>query len=45
MKKPVMLALVSLLCLGAGGYFSYQQFAAKTPPLDELQGLSLPDTE
>ena len=45
MNKTVVLALVSLLCLGAGGFIGYQQFAARTPPLDQLQGISLPDTE
>ena len=45
MRKPIMLALACLLCLGAGGFIGYQQFAAKTPPLDELQGIALPDIE
>lgn len=45
LRKHLVLVLVGVLCLGAGGYLGMRQFASKMPDLASLENLQLPDVE
>ena len=45
LRKHLVLVLVGVLCLGAGGYLGMRQFSPKMPDLASLENLQLPDVE